>query len=149
MKLFFEKIFALILIGAIGGCANGIKTVLPVLEYSRAGERISTAQQCGELGLTSPSDVIWAKRGQYFKMSSFAVDESRLQMEIGKWNAFGPPTPIMCNKSAIEAREYQMMVEAHNASTDQNRREIMDAIRVTAPRAPIWCNKIGNMTMCN
>lgn len=131
------------------GCSSTPKPSLTDYQYRRIGTNMFTAQRCGELGLASPSDAMWGKRSQYFAIKDYAVDESRLQQEIWQASQSSTPSAETCNRMAISAREYQGMVEAHNASVDQNSRAMQQIINNSAPTKPVWCNRIGTQTFCN
>lgn len=145
----FRVFSAGIVVALFSGCAITPKPALSDDQYRRIGTNMSTAQRCGELGLASPTDAIWGKRSQYYAISSYSVDESRLQQEIARVHRNSNPTAETCNRMAMDAREYQERVEAHNASVDQSIRATQQIINNSAPRKPIYCNRIGTQTFCN
>lgn len=134
----------------LSGCATA-KPDMPSAMYDNFAKAYLAVHRCGTSGQMSPDTAAWAKKMFNYRLSTYTYDNNILNnryQAIAVDSSLSDPPQEVCNQLAMNAAEYQQMVQAHNAQVESDR-QALDAQIQSGRTVNTYCNKIGTQTFCN
>lgn len=140
---------ALISVLMLSSCATS--RPMPDESYQQIGKFAGGIQRCFEAQHISPQLLADSHGAVRTLLGSWTYDEARMKSTMDSMYRQESATPQTCRQ--IEAAAYTLISQAnqHKGDVQANRRETADAVNQfnNSIRKPIYCNKVGTMTMCN
>lgn len=145
-RQFFIGIFTAF---ALSACAT--KNPLPGATYYKIADFSAQAQRCFESGLISPAEMADARMAVSYSLSTWVVDSS-------KFNSVYQGTYAATSADSSSCREFQAQLmqlqgeilqrKRNNAQAAQELNSMGKAIGA-GYRAPVYCQRYGQMVTCN
>jgi len=135
----------------IGGCAT--TRTLPEEKYEQFSSFAGWAQKCFESNFISPQMYAETKNAFAYTLGTWSYDTGKMQSMIRSAYISASPNVAGCRQT--EANAHQLIAAANQNRSDrrESQRSLNEAVqefnRSMSTNKPIYCNRIGTMTMCN
>lgn len=132
------------------GCAT--RRQLPDEAYVDAGRMLGASKRCFEANLMSPQLYANTERAIEYRLASYEVDQATLIAQKMRAWSNTKASPELCRNA--EAAAFKVIAVAGEIKSDRAAAAAADqqllntVIQNGAVQKPIYCNRIGNTTMC-
>lgn len=145
------KLYALAAALTVGGCAT--TRTMPDEKYEQFSRFAAWTQRCFENNFMSPQMYAETKNAVGYMLGTWSYDTGKIQSMMRSAYADAVPNAASCRQ--IEANAHQLIATAKQNKSDrkESQRSLNEAVqefnRSISTNKPIYCNRIGTMTMCN
>jgi hypothetical protein len=132
------------------GCASTPPPAMNPQQYQQFASEWVVLQRCIDQGNISPEQ---GSRGQaYFvgSLNNFSFSKLAVVHAVEQQEASFKEVPkVACNRMAVSIAEYTRQVEINNSIAAQDRDDMNRALNQINQSKPVFCNQVGNLTLCN
>lgn len=137
-------------LGMLAGCASSPPPTLQHHEYAGFATVWVGMHRCIEQGSFSPE--LGASGVGFLKseIGAYAYNPQIMEAALRRKAEEIKAVPKeACSLLAVEIAENKRQVAIHNAVVDQDRQNVDSALEYVRNSQPVFCNKIGDVTLCN
>lgn len=144
-------LYALAAALTVGGCAT--TSTLPEAKYEQFSRFAGWTQKCFENNFISPQMYAETKNALAYTLGTWNYDTGKMQSMIR--SAYTSATPNAGGCRQTEANAYQLIAAVNQNRSDrkESQRSLNESVqefnRSMSTNKPVYCNRIGTMTMCN
>lgn len=126
---------------------------MPEDKYEQFSRFSGWTQKCFESNFMSPQMYAETKNAVAYMLGTWNFDGGKMQSMMRSAYADASPNAAGCRQT--EANAHQLIAAANENRSDrkENQRSLNEAVkefnRSMSTNKPIYCNRIGTMTMCN
>jgi hypothetical protein len=145
------KFYAALVAISLAGCAT--TSTMPEEKYQQFSSFMGWTQKCFESNYMSPQTYADTKNATGYLLGTWRYETGK--MEAMMRDAYAKAYASESNCRQTEANAYQLISVAnqHRSDKKENQRNWNEALqefnRSMSSNKPIYCNRIGTMTMCN
>ncbi len=134
---------------ALSACAT--KNPLPDATYYKIADFSAQAQRCFESDLISPKEMADARMAVSYSLSTWVVDSSKFNSVYQGTYGATSADPSSCREFQAQLMQLQGEVLQRKSNNAQAAQELnsMGKALGTGYRAPMYCQRYGQMVTCN
>lgn len=135
----------------IGITVTGCSTTSPLSEdgYDEFGLVIGGLDGCFNDGKITPKMYAETKAAISYRLSSRTYDQGKLQKKTDAVLGKMKPTPKLCRMVEAVAHRVTASASADKQQTKESAAAFSDSMKEMNRNKPVYCNKIGNTTICS
>jgi hypothetical protein len=117
------------------GCASTPRVLppLPYERYNQMAEQWASTQKCGRLGMMDPATASLGASYITHEISSYAIDQPRLNTMIRVAQRDSSPTTEWCNEAAMTILTMKRQIAQNAAVSEANQRDLTNVINALQP----------------
>lgn len=145
------KFYAAVVALSIAGCAT--TSTMPEDKYQQFSSFIGWAQKCFENNHMSTQTYVDSKNAMGYLLGTWRYDTGKMESMMRDAYARTSPSEASCRQAEADAYQLIALANQHRADEEESQRDWNEALqefnRNMSANKPIYCNRIGTMTMCN
>lgn len=138
---------SILVIVMVSGCST--TKPLPEEQYGQAAAMIGGLELCFNAGKITPKMYAETKAAINYGLSTWTYDQSKLQSKTIALTSKQKVTPQLCRMVEANAHSAIANSHLHQQQRATNAANLSRSLEQLNRNKPVYCNKIGNTTICN
>lgn len=138
---------SMLVIVMVSGCST--TKPLPEEQYAPTAAMIGGLDLCFNAGKITPKMYAETKAAINYQLSTWTYDQSKLQNKTTALTSKQKVTPQLCRMVEANAHSAIANSNSHQQKRAADAANFSRSLEQLNRNKPVYCNKIGNTTICN